>query len=41
MFAGLGREDVARVLKGSSEHEVLGTTEVELLRLVEELGRLH
>lgn len=40
-FAELSAEDVERVMEGGNEHERLGVSAAEVLRVVEEVARLH
>ena len=41
LFAGLSKDVIEKVLAGSSEHERLAASEGDLMKTVEELGRLH
>lgn len=41
LFAELSKDDLVAVMEGGSEHEKLTASREELLKLVEELMRMH
>lgn len=40
-FAELSAEEVQKVMEGGNEHERLGVSKAEVLRVVEEMARMH
>jgi hypothetical protein len=40
-FAELSEEEITQVMEGRNEHEKLGVSAGEVLRIVEEMARMH